>query len=58
MPYSVSLRIVTTFTNIQDSDKRLTELKEKLFLREYTVKVIDSAIDRGNLIPKRNAIKK
>ena len=58
VPFSVALRIVRTCTNIQDRDKRLTELKEMLLLREYPVKVIDSAIDRAKLIPRRIALRK
>ena len=58
IPFSLSLRIVRTCTNIQERDERLNELKNMLTSREYPDKLIDSAIERARAIPRRVALRK
>ena len=58
IPFSLSLRIVRICTNPEDREKRFKELKNYLLQRSYKDYIIDSAIDKARLIPRKKALKK
>ena len=51
IPFSLSLRIIRTCTDVQDRDKSLMELKAMLLERKYPDRLINSAVDRAKQIP-------
>ena len=58
IPFSLSLRIIRTCTDIPDRDNRLMELKSMLLERKYPDRLINSAIERAKQIPQKVALKK
>ena len=58
IPFSLSLRIIRTCTDIPDRDNRLMELKSMLLERKYPDRLIKSVIDRAKQIPRKVALKK
>ena len=58
IPYSLVYRLKRICSRQEYFVKRLAELKENLIERKYTIKVIESAIARVNLISRDKALEK
>ena len=58
IPYSLSLRIVRICIDPINREKRFRELKQRLLERDYSEKVIDSAIDKARKVPRKIALRK
>ena len=58
IPYSLALRIVRICSEPETLNMRLGELKEMLLGRDYRPGVINSAIERAKLIPRKKALEK
>ena len=58
IPYSLALRLIRICSEPETLELRLLELKEMLLGRDYRPGVIDSAIQRAKLIPRKEALKK
>ena len=58
IPFSLSMRINRVFSEEGTRNLRLEELKEMLLAREYTPKVIDSAIARAKAIPRQQVLRR
>ena len=58
IPFSLALRIVRICSLPTDRDKRLNELKELLWERNYKPKVINSAIEKARSITREKALEK
>ena len=57
IPYSLGLRIVRICTSPQDRDKRLIELRNLLFERNYPERLVNSAIDKARAVPREKALR-
>ena len=57
IPFSLSLRIVRIYPNPEDREKGFKELKNFLLQRSYKGYIIDSAIDKARLIPRKKSLK-
>ena len=57
MLYSLGLRIVQLCTSPQDRDKRLNELKNLLFEKNYPERLVKSAINKARAVPRENALR-
>jgi hypothetical protein len=58
IPYSLGLRIVRTCTFPEDRDRRLNDLIQQLIARNYSEKMVDSALDKARAVPRDKALKK
>jgi hypothetical protein len=58
IPFSLGLRIVRICSTYETRDQRLQELKGLLLSRGYSVRMIDSAIERARAIPRDQALRK
>ena len=56
IPYSLSLRIVRICTKSEERDMRLNEIKELLLARQYPESLVDRAIEKAKLIPRKVAL--
>ena len=58
IPFSLALRIVRTCTIAENRDQRLEELITMSLDRKYHKRLIESALDRAQKIPRKRALKK
>ena len=58
IPYSLAMRINRICTNKENKEKRFLELKEMLLEREYSERMVYSAICRARAVPREQAIRK
>ena len=58
IPISLALRIVRICSDPEKRDNRLMELKELLLERNYSERMVDSAIERAKKVPRKAALKK
>ena len=58
IPYSLGLRILRTCTFPEDRDRRLNDLRKQLIARNYSEKMVDSALDKARAVPRDKALKK
>ena len=54
--YSLGLRIIRICTNPDIREMRLNELKELLLERNYPKHLINSALDKARLVPRKIAL--
>ena len=57
IPYSLAMRIVRICTDSEQRDQRLCELRDLLLERNYSVGIINSAIEKARAIPRNVALK-
>ena len=58
IPFSLALRIVRICSLTETREKRFSELKEMLLDREYSSKIINTAIDKARQISRSKALEK
>ena len=57
IPFSLALRIIRICSEESDRDRRLTELKEMLMLRDYNKNIVNAAIQKALNVPRGEALK-
>ena len=58
IPFSLALRIVRICSLPEARDKRFRELKQMLLSRGYKPRIIDAAIEKARIIPRKKALER